>query len=94
MQITGNGAVLPPGTPSAALPPGDYTVTIDGTDGSGMLRCVYPGGFVKHHQAATVEELATKVTAVLRTRYGATDVQFTTAPKSLTEKQSFAVKGS
>jgi hypothetical protein len=94
MQITGSGAVLPAGTPTATVPAGDYEVTIDGTDESGMLRCIYPGGFVKHHQAGSVEELATKVTSVLRNRYGATDVQFASAPKSLKEKQSFVVKGS
>jgi len=92
MALNITGVVLPPGGPAAALPEGGYSVTIDGFDESGMVRCVYPGGFVKHHQVGTVAELAAKVTNQLRGRYGATDVSFATIPAGLTAGEAFTVE--
>lgn len=92
LVTSATGTVLPAGSPVAALPEGGYSVTIDGFDESGMVRCVYPDGFVKHHQAGTVAELAEKVTNQLRGRYGATEVVFATAPAELAAGESFAVE--
>ncbi|WP_020467880.1 hypothetical protein [Zavarzinella formosa] len=93
MNTTGTGAVLPQGSPIDTLPEGGYEVTIDGLDDSGLLRCVYPNGFVKHHQVNTVEELAVRVTNQLRARYGANEIVFAHAPASLDAGQSFVVEG-
>jgi hypothetical protein len=94
MDVSGEGQVLPAGSaPPKATLPASYAVSIDGFDESGMIRCVYPDGFVKHHQADTVEELAAKLVNQLRGRYGATDVAFATAPKSIAAGESFTVKG-
>ena len=88
------GAVLPPGsTPPAASLPESYAVTIDGFDESGLVRCVYPDGFVKHHQADTVEELAAQVSNQLKGRYGASEVPFKAVPKKLNAGESFTVEG-
>lgn len=89
------GAVLPPGTAPAAaeLSAGGYEVRIDGFDDSGLIRCVYPDGFIKHHQAETVEELAGKVASQIKGRYGASEVKFTSAPKALKAGQAFSVEG-
>jgi len=93
LSITAAGAVLPPGsTTHAALESGTQTVSIDGLDESGMVRCVYPDGFVKHHQAETVENLATKVTGQLRGRYGLAEVVFTAVPKALEAGEAFTVE--
>lgn len=92
LNITAAGAVLPatPGTiPLAA----DSAVTIDGFDESGLIRCIYPDGFVKHHQADSVEELAVKVANQLKARHGVSDVPFASAPKALKAGETFTVKG-
>lgn len=94
MSISGSGAVLPAGSVPATstLPEGGYRVTIDGIDDSGLFRCVYPGGFVKHHQAATVEALAVQVANQLKARYGANEVKFYSVPKKLAAGEAFTVE--
>ncbi|MCE9566360.1 MAG: hypothetical protein K8U57_30420 [Planctomycetes bacterium] len=94
MKTIGTGAVLPPGsTPAiATLPEGGYKVVISGFDESGMIRCVYPGEFVKHHQAETVEELAGKVVNQLRARYGVQEIPFASVPKEIAAGESFTVE--
>lgn len=95
MKPSGKGQVLPAGSLAATdtLPDGEYSVTIDGIDDSGLLRCIYPGDFVKHHQAETVEELTGKIVNQLRGRYGADEVVFTAVPKKLAAGEQFKVKG-
>lgn len=86
------GAVLPAGsTPASVTLPATYTVTIDGFDDSGLVRCVYPDGFVKHHQSEAVDDLAAKVVNQLRGRYGAGEVTFAAVPKAIKAGQSFTV---
>jgi hypothetical protein len=89
------GVVMPAGTLRAAdvLPPGNCEVVIDGFDESGLARLVYPGGFVKHHQASTVEELAGKVVNQLRGRYGADGVEFVSVPAEVAPGEAFIIKG-
>lgn len=92
MAMKGNGAVLPAGTiPAVDQLPKKYEVLIDGFDESGLIRCIYPNKFVKHHQADTVEALATQIVAQLRGRYGVQEVNFTSAPKTITEGETFKV---
>ena len=86
------GAVLPVASPTSKLEPGTHAIAIDGIDDSGMVRCVYPGGFVKHHQAETVTELAEKVARQVRGRYGVQDVPFATAPAEIAAGESFTVE--
>lgn len=94
ISTSGEGAVLPAGSVSATgtLPESGYQVTIDGVDDSGHLRCVYPDGFIKHHQADTVEGLAVKVANQLKARYGAEQVRFDGVPKKLTAGNAFTVE--
>ncbi len=89
------GAVLPPGStsPTGTLPEGGYSITVDGFDESGLVRCVYPDGFVKHHQAEAVDDLAGKVARQVQARYGASDVQFTGVPKAIKAGATFTAGG-
>lgn len=91
-KIAAEGAVLPPSIPDSPLLGGAVAVSVDGLDDSGHVRAVYPDGFVKHHRAETVEELAVKVTAQLRGRYGVTDVQFKSIPAVLAAGESFTAE--
>lgn len=94
LAITAAGAVLPPGTTApGTLPAGGYAVTVDGFDAAGTIRCVYPDGFVKHHQAGAVDELAAKIANQLKGRYGAPSVDFDTVPKAIKAGATFTVKG-
>lgn len=92
IKIESKGLVLPQGEPVAELAEGAHTVTVEAICDDGLIRCVYPDGFVKHHQAATVEELLGKVTSQLRGRYGVSDIQFTSAPKELTAGATITVE--
>ena len=88
----GAGTVLPAGSlPTVDTLPESYEVKIDGFDDSGLVRCIYPGEFVKHHQAAAVDDLATQVVSQLRGRYGATSVEFASVPKAIKAGQAFKV---
>lgn len=74
--------------PVASLPPGKTIITIESAVGENdglldkdgkpavsenlMVRCVYPDGFAKSHQVAKPEDLAPRVTGILRGRYGVT----------------------
>jgi hypothetical protein len=92
-NVSGAGAVLPPGSlPAAPLPEGKLAVRIDGFDDSGLVRCVYPGGFVKHHQADGVEALAVQVVNQIRGRHGLTEVKLAAVPKAVEPGQSFTVE--
>jgi hypothetical protein len=93
MGIKGTGSVLP-GAPVGALPKGTITVTVEAVtgenDGIGgaesenqMVRCAYPD-MVKHHQVKTVNDLAERVIAQIRGRYGAREVRVVKLPKALT----------
>lgn len=88
IKIESKGLVLPQGAPVASLAEGEHTVTVEAICDDGLIRCVYPDGFVKHHQAETVEDLLGKVTSQLRGRYGVLDVQFTGVPKKIAAGQS------
>lgn len=95
LKAAGGGAVLPAGAeaPITTLPEGGYEVRIDGFDDSGLIRCVFPGDFVKHYQAESVTDLATKVVGQLRGRYGATEVAFASVPKAIKAGEAFKVAG-
>ncbi len=95
LSISSRGVVLPPGSspPAQSPPQGPFEVRIDGQDDSGHWRLVYPSGFIKHHQAETVADLAGKVAGVLRARYGAKSVSFRSVPQSLNAGEVFAVEG-
>lgn len=98
-SLKGAGTVLPPGSvPGKADLPADgpLRVTIDGFDASGYARLVYPCGFVKHHQAETVESLAAQVVNQMRGRYAALfgkAVEFTSVPAAVKAGESFVIKG-
>lgn len=83
-KLSGAGVVLPSGTPVAVLPPGKHSVAIDGFDESGCVRCVYPDGFIKHHQVEAVDGLAARVVSQIRGRYGVTgEIIVTKLPEAL-----------
>lgn len=48
-----------------------------------MAQLEYPDGFIKNHQVATLEDLATKITGQLRGRYGVSSFEFSTLPDGL-----------
>jgi len=49
-----------------------------------MVKLVYPGGYTKNHQAATPEDLVSKVVGVLRGRYGVpSEIKIAALPKQL-----------
>jgi hypothetical protein len=91
---SGRGTVLP-GSPDAEPLSGTVTVAIesapgenDGIEGavseSKMARCVYPDGYVKNHQVNTPQDLADKVIAQIRGRYGnAGDITVTKLPAAI-----------
>ncbi len=92
IKIESKGLVLPQGVPVAQLAAGPHTVTVEAICDDGLIRCVYPDGFVKHHQAATVEDLLAKVTAQVRGRFGVAEVQFKCVPKSLAAGETITVE--
>lgn len=82
IAVIGTGTVAPAAPGSLPIDP-EATVTIDGIDESGHIRCIYPGEFVRHHQAETVEELLPKIVAQIRARHGVEVVEFTSVPSTL-----------
>jgi hypothetical protein len=92
--VEAKGLVLPPDaqSPVASLPAGEHTVTIEAICDDGLIRCVYPDEFVKHHQATSMEDLLSKIVRNLRARYGIWDVQFTSVPKDITAGQVITIQ--
>jgi len=48
-----------------------------------MAQAQYPDGFIKNHQVATLEDLATKISGQLRGRYGVGSFSFSTLTDGL-----------
>lgn len=81
----GKGLVLPKGSipPIGKLGDGENVVRLDGVDESGSLRCIYPDGFIKHHQVTEVAELLVRVMLTIQGRFGEGPVNFIYTPQSL-----------
>lgn len=94
IHVEAKGLVLPPGaqSPVASLAAGEHTVTVEAICDDGLIRCVYPDGFVKHHQAESMEDLLGKIVNNLRARYGVWDVQFTGIPKDIAAGQVITIQ--
>jgi len=90
MGTQGSGLVLPAGSAPQAdvLPAGLNVVTIAGFDDSGLIRCEYPDGFVKHCTADDVTDLLGKVTAQIKSRYGDGNVDFVSIPTAIEAGQT------
>lgn len=89
-------SVLPAGSvpPSDSLKPGKYTLKIVkmSEHGNNEFSLEYPNKFVRDHQAATIEELAPKITAQLRARYGVDTVKMVKVPTEIAEGAEITVE--
>lgn len=91
MKIESTGEVLPGHQGTLVVGHGIYEIAIEPTK-DGLVRCVYPGGYVRHHQAESITELLNKVISQIRGRYAVTDVVITAKPRNLLEPTMIQVK--
>ncbi len=83
MANIARASTLPAGSvpPVASLDDGMIEIKIIKVRENNELSVQYPDGFVRDHQAATVEDLIPKIVNNLRARFGVQSVSTITAPE-------------
>lgn len=97
VSASGTGSVLPPGTlPKVSLSNATsisvVVLEVENQQGMTIVKTQYPDGFVKNHNADTVEQLLGKITNQLKGRYGVASFSFDAIPSVLAGNEHILLK--